>query len=398
MRIGFISQLFPYLPSRDGFRIHAANLIRSLSNRHTIDLIALQNEVDEPYLEWPDQYCASVTTIPERRHATFKRLANFVSMYGLGKPLHFRKQLGRELMNGTASGKWDVLHVEGSFIAGLIPSDLPVPQVLALHDSWVLRCEEMLKCSLPPRERAYYRLMKRCEPRYERLVYPRFERCTTVSSLDEAAIQHTAPQVRLKVIPNGTDTDYFHPIAVPKEAQTLVFHGNLGYWPNVRSAQELADVELPLVKRSVPGAVLHLVGANPAPEIVALSIRPDIRLSANLRDLRPALCSGTVYVCAVRCGSGMKNKILEAMAMQLPVVSCPEAVAGIACVPGEHLLIAETSEEIATATVKLLNDPELALRMGAAGRKFVVEQCSWRTHSLLYEATYDEIIREKAPS
>lgn len=395
MRIGFLSEEVPYLPSRDGFRIHAANLIRCLSSRHAIDLISLQAADDEPYIGWAKQYCASVTTIPKRHQRLPRRLADFFSAYCLGRHLHFREQLRSRLEGGLAHGKWDVFHVEGSFVAGLVPCDLPVPKVLALHDSCILRCEEMLKCSLPLRERAYYALMRCCEPRYERLVYPRFDRCTVVSTRDQAAVQGAARETQVAAIPSGTDTEYFYPLPVAKEAVTLVFHGNLGYWPNVGSAQELANRVLPLVQQSVPDTLLHLVGAKPAPEIVALGLRPDIRLSADLPDLRPAVCSGRVYVCAVRRGSGMKNKILEAMAMQLPVVSCPEALIGINCVPGEHVLIADTPEQMAASVLELLRRPEFAFRIAAGGRKFVEERYSWNAQSRRYETLYQEVINER---
>src|SRR5205823_4796652 len=111
----------------------------------------------------------------------------------------------------------------------------------------------------------------------------------------------------------------------------LVFHGHMGYAPNVRAACDFVDEILPLVRREVSGATLHLVGAAPHPNIEELARRPGIRLSANLPDLRQAVSSARVYVSPIRHGTGVKNKILEAMAMRLPIVCFPDSIEGIDC-------------------------------------------------------------------
>ena len=327
MNIGFISQALPYLPSKGGFRLYGGNLIRCLSRRHSIDLVSLLIDEDAEHLDWARQHCASVRTIPVNR--TSKLLAPFsaVTAHLWGMPLQQRLPMRRIL---EARGvDWDVLHIEGGYAAGIIPSDLPIAKVLSLHDSWTLRCEEILKCSQSFGERLYYRLLSYHEPRYERLVYPRFERCTVVADLDVREVRKTVPNCKVDLIPYGTDTEYFHPVQVTKEHHTLVFHSHLGYAPNIEAALEFANDIFPLVRQHVPGAVFHLVGAKPDPKVTELASRPGIRISANLPDLRPAVCSAQVYVCAIRHGTGLKSKMLEAMAMRLPIVGYPGSIVGL---------------------------------------------------------------------
>ena len=154
---------------------------------------------------------------------------------------------------------------------GIVPADLPIAKVLSLHDSWTLRCSEMLKCARSRREKLYYKLLSYDEPRYERLVYPRFERCTVVADPDAQAVRKTVPDARVDLIPYGTDTDYFHPVAVEKEPATLVFHSHLGYTPNIDAALEFANDIFPLVRQRVPEARLHLIGASPDAKVLALA-------------------------------------------------------------------------------------------------------------------------------
>jgi glycosyltransferase involved in cell wall biosynthesis len=254
----------------------------------------------------------------------------------------------------------------------------------------------MLKCAQSLRERLYYQLLSLHEPRYERLVLPRYERCTVVAQPDVDEVRRVVPNARVELIPYGTDTEYFHPVDVPKEQNTLVFHSHLGYAPNIEAALELANDIFPLVRREVPDAVLHLVGASPGPKILELAERPGIRVSANLPDLRPAVCAGEVYVCPIRHGTGLKSKMLEAMAMRLPIVGYPGAIVGLTgSAPGKHYLLAHDPAEFASHVVTLLHNSDRAERMAQAGRDLVEQEYSWESRARAYEDLYARVIEER---
>ncbi len=392
MKIGFITQALPYLPSRGGFRLYGANLIRWLSRSHQIDLVSLLESNDEEHLDWPRQYCASVTAIPKENKPWLTPL-NYAGGVLYGKPLRYRAALGRVLE--TRARTWDVLHVEGGYLGGIVDPALSIPKVLSLHDSWTLRCEEMLKCAQSRRERLYYKLLRYYEPRFERLVYPRFDRCTLVADRDVEAVNAVVPNCRAVLIPYGTDTDYFHPISVPKQEKSLVFHSHLGYPPNIEAALEFANDVLPLVRREMPDATFHLIGADPAPKIRALASKPGITLSANLPDLRSTVCSGSIYVCAIRHGTGLKSKMLEAMGMRMPIVCYPGSTVGLECTHGKDVLVAADPQQFAAHVVTLLRDPARAYLLAHAGRKLVEEKYSWESKAKAYESLYAELIEER---
>jgi glycosyltransferase involved in cell wall biosynthesis len=394
MRIGLVSQALPYLPSRGGFRLYGANLIRQLARRHEIHLVSLLIEDDAEHLDWPRRHCASVRTVPVGRHRQLVAPLSALAAHLWGKPLQQRRAMARLLHE--AVGSFHVMHVEGGYAAGIVPEELPIAKVLSLHDSWTLRCDEMLRCAPSFNERLYYHLLKLHEPRYERLVYPRYERCTVVADRDGDEIRRVVPEARVDLIPYGTDTAYFHPVAVAKEPRTLVFHSHLGYAPNIAAALEFANDIFPIVRERVPDAVFHLVGANPAPEIQALAERPGVRLSANLPDLRPAVCAGRIYVCAIRHGTGLKSKMLEAMAMRLPIVGYPGSTVGLEGVAGQHYMVAHTPQQFAHHVVALLGDPGRAERLARAGRALVEERYSWESRAQAYEMLYEQVIEERS--
>ncbi len=396
MNIGFVSEALPYLPSRGGFRLFGGNLIRCLSQRHTIDLISFLRDEDQQHLEWPEPYCSSVRTLPSDGASLPRRLANVASAHLWGKPLVGRQQLGAMLREGIAAGKWDVLHVEGEYAGGLLPDDLPIAKVLSVHDSWTLRSEEMLKCAQNWREKLYYTFLKYHEPRYEQLVFPRFERCTVVAGPDLDAVRKTVPRAKVDLISYGTDTEYFHPQNVAKQPHTLVFHSHLGYAPNIEAALEFANEIFPLIRLEVPDVTFHLVGANPDPKIRQLASRPGIKISANLPDLRSAVCSAEIYVCAIRHGTGLKSKMLEAMAMQMPIVGYhPGSTVGIECVHGKHLLAATTPQEFAASVLDLMKNPAKAESMAKAARQLVCEKYSWDSRGRAYEELYQQVQDER---
>ena len=215
MNIGMVTEELPYLPSAGGFRLYGANLIRGLSRRHRVDLISLVRDGDERHLDWARTYCASVRVIPVKTLGRWSAAASLLSAHLWGKPLRQRAEMAHMLK--TYADDWDVMHVEGEYVGGLLPP-LAFPKILSVHDSWTLKCEEMLKCSQSLKETLYYRMMCWHEPRYERLVYPRFQRVVVVAERDQEAVRKTVPNSRVTVIGNGTDTHYFHPVPVEKDS------------------------------------------------------------------------------------------------------------------------------------------------------------------------------------
>jgi glycosyltransferase involved in cell wall biosynthesis len=135
-----------------------------------------------------------------------------------------------------------------------------------------------------------------------------------------------------------------------------------------------------------------MVGADPAPEVRALVSIDGVRLSANLPDIRPSVCSASVYVCAIRHGAGLKSKVLEAMAMRMPIVAYhPGSTVGIACEHGRHLLGPETADAFARDVLTLLRDREKAERMARAARELVERSYSWDSRAEAWRELYGRL-------
>lgn len=395
MNIIFIAQALPFIPAHDGFRLYGANLIRCLSKRHTIDLISLAQPDEREHLRWAERYCHTIAIAGLHRPQLTERVKNIASTYAAGKPLLFRREIDWLVRAVMKHRNAQVLHVEGGWAGGLIPDDLAAVRILSLHDSWTLRCLEMRNSSRNWRERIRYGLLSLVDPRYERLIYSRFDRCVVVAHRDAKALRTVVPDSKVSVIPNGIDTEYFHPVRKASQAVRLVFHGNLSYAPNIACAVEFARDIFPKILAKSPQAEFHIIGAQPDAQIRDLTGMPQVFLSADLPDLREAVGSGTVYVCPMRYGSGVKNKLLEAMALGVPVVCYPNAMRGIECMPDKHFLEAKDVESFAACVLALIASPLRAKALAEAARAFVSENYSWESRARAFEQLYSEALEAR---
>ncbi len=211
---------------------------------------------------------------------------------------------------------------------------------------------------------------------YENLIYEYFDKHTIISKQDQQLIMHPHRN-EIVVVPNGVDAEYFKPSYAEKKYH-MVFTGNMSYPPNVECARVLALEILPLVQKGFPEAKLLIAGANPLKEILALS-SPSVHVSGWMEDIRKAYSSSSVFTAPMRSGSGLQNKLLEAMSMQMPCVTTPLAANAIGATHDVQMLIAETDEQLAQLVMQLLRDGTKAASLGEEGRNLVVENFSWKS-------------------
>jgi glycosyltransferase involved in cell wall biosynthesis len=170
-----------------------------------------------------------------------------------------------------------------------------------------------------------------------------------------------------------------------------VFHGVMDYPPNINAAEFLARQVMPRVRAIRPQAKLALVGRAPTARIRALARQPGVEVTGEVPDLRPWLQGSRVGVCPMLIGTGIKNKLLEAMASGLPCVATTLSVRGLQVADGRELFVADDAEALAAHLVRLLDDDALAASIGAAGRAYVRAHHGWDRAVQSYEAVYQEV-------
>lgn len=289
----------------------------------------------------------------------------------------------RRVRQALAHEHFDVVHVRQLPMAAIGARLRHPARLLELVDAETLQAWRRLTLRQP---RTWARLPLAAV--VERWALRRFAACTTVAEADARVLRRLAPGVPVQVIPNGVDADYFRPLDLPEEPNTLIFTGGMSFPPNVTAVLFFYHQILPLIRRAVPEVRLVIAGKDPAPAVQALAADPAVTVTGYLDDLRPWLARASVMVCPMRSGSGIKNKVLEALAMARPVVTTTLGAEALAARHGHELLIADAPAAFAAAVVALLRDPARRRQLGQAGRALVTQRYSWEACAAAYDRMY----------
>jgi glycosyltransferase involved in cell wall biosynthesis len=224
-----------------------------------------------------------------------------------------------------------------------------------------------------------------------------FDRVVVLTDADRDSLHRIAPTLPIVVIPNGVRVPSGSSKTDEQAAPRLLFFGDFGYEPNIDAATRLIQDILPRVRHQVPEASVQIAGPRP-PEALRRLAASDVEVAGWLPDLAPVMERAACMVAPLRLGAGMKNKILEAMAAGLPVVTTPMGCDGLAVRDGEHVLVGSSAADLADATVRVLVDPRLRHRLGDAARRYVREHHAWEDVAARYERLYRDVIAERGVS
>jgi glycosyltransferase involved in cell wall biosynthesis len=214
---------------------------------------------------------------------------------------------------------------------------------------------------------------------YERVYAPIIDRAWVVSETEKRAMHWLAGVGNVDVVPNGVDAEHYAPLPdVVAEARTAVFWGRLDFEPNIQGLEWFCQRIWPAVRQAVPDARFTIFGFKPTASVRALAALPGIELEADLPDLRGEVQKRSVVVLPFVSGGGIKNKLLEAAAMAMPVVCTPRALSGLNHPPAEALVSATTPEEWVRALTRFWAKEAERAKAGAAGRAWVIRAHTWR--------------------
>ncbi len=177
--------------------------------------------------------------------------------------------------------------------------------------------------------------------------------------------------------PNGVDSGYFAPTSEPYDPDTIAFVGRMDYYPNQECMFDFCRRTLPRLQSKRPSIKLLIVGADPVPAVQRLADLPGVTVTGSVPDVRPYLRRSVLMIAPLNIARGTQNKILEAMAMGVPVVTSRIAAAGVDAADGQHFLAASTPEEYEEAIMRVLDDPQLRQRLSIAGRERMLTHHDW---------------------
>ncbi len=388
MRILCCSTQAP-LPPINGYRLQLIHVSRELARRHEVCALSFQGSDQDG--EPPPG--VELLTVRAPAWTRSRRISAYARSLVDGQPrraVRLGPPMAEEVRSLLAKRAFDVAHVTPGSLAGVATELSEMPRVLAPLDAWHLNLEADALVA-PPYLRPFYRLEARRVRRFAAHAYRAFQRVVVVSQEDADALAGLDPGLALEVIPNGVDSERFAPNGeVEPDSGHIVFTGAMGWAANVTAARSLALEVLPRVRARRPDAHLSLVGREPRPEVLALDRVERVHVTGEVPDVRPWLWRAQVYACPMMSGTGIKNKLLEALACGSACVATPLSCQGTELRHGRDLLVADGPDETAEAIVRLLEDPERRARLARAGREYVVERHSWASVAREFERVYAE--------
>ena len=174
----------------------------------------------------------------------------------------------------------------------------------------------------------------------------------------------------------------------------VVFTGVMSYKPNDDAALYFGEVILPLIRKSLPEMQFWIVGKDPGPEVLALAQRPGIHVTGGVPDVRPYVHKAGVFVSPLRYGTGIKNKLLAALAMEKAVVATSHTTEGLEVRDGQDLLVADDPADFAAKVIRLIEDAPFARQLAQSGQAFVRERYAWETSARSLEETLLRVVKQ----
>lgn len=396
--------IVPYVPNL--IRVRPYNLIRHLSARgNQVSLITLVSSPEDiKDLNKMKEFCKEVKAYPlPRWRSMFNCMAALPRHVPLQAVYCWQPDMAAFLRQAVANSEdnnwhFDVIHVEHlrgaeyglqmketgreTKVNGLKAVSGQPPVFWDSVDCISLLFSQAAQQSKSPVNRLLTRFELERTRWYEGRVISQFDGVLVTSSMDKKAFHDLIPAGKksspITVLPNGVDLDYYRPAeSSARQPDTLIITGKMSYHANVTMVLNFTEKVLPLIWQKCPKVKLIVVGKDPTKKIRDLERDPRITVTGTVPDIRPYFHQATMAVTPITYGVGIQNKVLEAMACGVPVVSSPKAISGISVVPGQEVLVGSTPEELAQAVLTLLDNPPLQEKLIGASLNYVRNHHQW---------------------
>lgn len=394
LKILFLTARFPY-PTIGGDRLKPFNCLRKLSQDHDTTLVGFYQGAQIPrcYVNAVENLGCRVFAVPLNPiKAGMRAAARMFGTIPLETLYYTQPEFSEIVEKLTAEEDFDLGFSFFMRTAEYLKNK-PFKKILMAEDCRTVYQYRSYKESDNIKQKTVraweYNKLKKYEP--EIMNY--FDATTLVTDFDIASMRALNPSARLRLLTNGVDIDRCSPPPANEKRAGVMFAGKLDVWANQLAAQKVLNKIFPAIQNQVPDAELKIVGANPPHWLEnAVKNSKNVRLFANVPEMIPYLRESQVFLHPHSGGSGIQNKLLEAMACGLPVVTTPTGIQGINAKPGESVLIAENFEEMAASAVRILTEPDFAQTLSESERNLIVENYSWEKIFSDLDAIIEEVM------
>lgn len=376
MRLLVLLSRVPY-PLEKGDKLRAYHLVSRLARRHEVHLVCLSDTPTDPaHVEHLASFCASIEVVRLRRwRIVLKLITALFSRLPVQVVYFHHRHAQRRVDAALARVRPDHVLCQLVRTTEYVRHRYDLPKTLDYMDTLSKGMERRTETA-PWYLKPIFRLETRRLIRYENLMFDQFDHAVIISVQDRDYIYHPWRD-RMAVVPNGVDMEHFTP-QDQEPRYDLLFTGNMNYPPNIDSVLYLVQRVLPIVRRERPGTSLLISGVDPTNAVRDLARKdPLITVTGWVKDIRSSYAASRIFIAPMQIGTGLQNKLLEAMAMRVPCITSALANNAVGAPPGEAVLIGEAPEDYARLVLQLLSDTAMRERIAANGYAFVREHFDW---------------------
>jgi sugar transferase (PEP-CTERM/EpsH1 system associated) len=377
MKVMFICHRVPFPPKRGG-KIRPFNIIRHLGEKgHAVTVASLartEQELEES--RGLREYCAGTLVEVVPNPAAYARMiARLPTTEPSSFGYFFSPRLARRVQVALASDAFDLVFVHCSSVARYALGASREVKVLDFGDMDSQKWREYAAYKPFPLSAGFWLEAVKLE-RAEANLAARFDLCTCTTRAELESLRELGVNVASDWFPNGVDSEFFYP-GDAYDPDLIVFVGRMDYYPNQQAVVEFCREVLPRLRSARPALRFEIVGADPPEFIRALSALPGVVVTGSVPDVRPHVMRAALTVAPLTIARGTQNKILESMAMGVPVVCSVPASKGVDAVAGVHLLTASGAAEYVQAIDRILGSMEFRSELARAARERVLTHHAW---------------------
>lgn len=394
MNILYLCHRFPFPPKRGG-KIRPFNMIRHLhAQGHQVTVCSLaRSDAEAREGEGIAEHC---TAFHQGRVKEPVQFARMIARLPLVTPssmgYFYSAELAAKLRRLLAGQRWDLIFVHCSSVAPYVEHVTDVPKILDFGDMDSQKWLEYAHYKPWPLSWGYTlegHKMLWAEKRLAR----RFDLCTATTRAEWQTLEDHATGAQTGWFPNGVDAGFFAPTDGSYDTDLISFIGRMDYYPNQECMARFCKDVWPQLKAQRPALKLAIVGADPSAEMRALGRLPGVTVTGSVPDVRPYIRGSAAMVAPLAIARGTQNKILEAMAMGVPVVTSSAAAGGVDAEPERQLLVADSPDEIARAVLRLVEQPAERARLAQAGRERMLSHHDWAKSMTRLDALIERCVQ-----
>ena len=379
MNILYVCHRFPYPPKRGG-KIRPFNMVRHLSsNGHQVTVCSLaRSEAEAEEGRGIAPHCAGFEMgMVSNPVQVLRMVARLPSLTPSSMGFFYCPDLQQKVNQLLSSRKWDLIFVHCSSVAQYVAHVRDVPKILDYGD---MDSQKWLKyANYKPWPLSWgYRLEGLKMLAAEKRLARSFDMGTATTRAEWETLESYGTGLVSDWFPNGVDAQFFCPDeTVSYDRDTISFIGRMDYYPNQECMFRFCRDVWPRLKAVRPSLKLLIVGADPSPAVWKLAELDGVTVTGSVPDVRPHVRASALMVAPLNIARGTQNKILEAMAMGVPVVTSRVAAGGVDAESEKHFLVAETPDDYARQILRVCSDDDERRRLADAGRARMLSNHAW---------------------